>query len=108
MVMNATTPAEMEYRVVPAGLFKATCLRLLDEVYEDRNLTIIVTKRGKPLGKLVAAPLGIKLSDPTVELPINTPVIYASKSWTQDDVNAIEEHRKNKKKRKDKKKGKHK
>jgi len=40
-------------RLVPAGQFKARCLALLDEVAltgED----LIVTKRGKPVARLVA------------------------------------------------------
>lgn len=37
---------------IPAGRFKATCLRLIDEVAKKRT-PIVVTKRGKPLVKLV-------------------------------------------------------
>ena len=37
---------------VPAAEFKAKCLRLLDEVAHRRS-PIIVTKRGKPVAKLV-------------------------------------------------------
>jgi prevent-host-death family protein len=39
-------------RQVSASNFKAECLRLLDEVAESRR-PIIVTKRGKPVAKLV-------------------------------------------------------
>jgi prevent-host-death family protein len=38
-------------RTIPAGRFKAQCLRLLDEVAETGE-TIVVTKRGKPVAKL--------------------------------------------------------
>lgn len=38
-------------RTIPAGRFKAQCLRLLDEVAATGE-TIIVTKRGKPVAKL--------------------------------------------------------
>lgn len=38
-------------RTIPAGQFKAQCLRLLDEVAETGE-TIVVTKRGKPVAKL--------------------------------------------------------
>ncbi|HYI74021.1 MAG TPA: type II toxin-antitoxin system Phd/YefM family antitoxin [Gaiellaceae bacterium] len=38
-------------RTIPAGRFKAECLRLLDEVAESGE-TIVVTKRGKPVAKL--------------------------------------------------------
>ena len=37
---------------VPAGLFKATCLRLLEEVRQQRK-EILITKRGKPVARLV-------------------------------------------------------
>ena len=38
-------------RTIPAGRFKAQCLRLLDDVAETGE-TIIVTKRGKPVARL--------------------------------------------------------
>jgi prevent-host-death family protein len=38
-------------RTIPAGRFKAHCLRLLDEVAETGE-TIVVTKRGKAVAKL--------------------------------------------------------
>jgi prevent-host-death family protein len=38
-------------RIVPAGRFKAQCLRLLDEVAETGE-TIVVTKRGQPVAKV--------------------------------------------------------
>lgn len=40
-------------REVPAGQFKARCLALLDEVAETGN-ELVVTKRGKPVAKVVA------------------------------------------------------
>lgn len=39
-------------RTIPAGEFKAKCLALLDEV-RDSQEEIIVTKRGKPVAKVV-------------------------------------------------------
>jgi prevent-host-death family protein len=38
-------------RTIPAGRFKAQCLRLLDEVAETGE-TIVVTKRGKAVAKV--------------------------------------------------------
>ena len=38
-------------RTIPAGQFKARCLKLLDEVAET-GVTLVVTKRGKPVAKL--------------------------------------------------------
>jgi prevent-host-death family protein len=46
MIMTSST------RHVSAANFKAECLRLLDEVAQQRR-PIIVTKRGKPVAKLV-------------------------------------------------------
>jgi prevent-host-death family protein len=37
---------------VPAGEFKARCLKLMDEVRATRR-PIVITKRGKPVAKLV-------------------------------------------------------
>jgi len=38
--------------IVPAGEFKAKCLKMLDEVAEKRK-TLIITKRGKPVAEVV-------------------------------------------------------
>lgn len=37
---------------IPAGEFKAKCLNLLDEVHQQR-FQIVITKRGKPVARLV-------------------------------------------------------
>lgn len=37
---------------IPAGEFKAKCLGLLDEV-EQQHTGIVITKRGRPVAKLV-------------------------------------------------------
>jgi prevent-host-death family protein len=37
---------------IPAGEFKTHCLELMDEV-RDRHREIVITKRGKPVAKLV-------------------------------------------------------
>lgn len=39
---------------VAAGVFKDTCLQLLDQV-RDGSLEVIVTKRGKPVARVVRA-----------------------------------------------------
>ena len=39
-------------QIVPAGEFKAKCLKLIDQVAETGR-PIIVTKRGKPIAQLV-------------------------------------------------------
>ena len=42
-------------KIVPAGKFKQTCLRLLDEVAET-GTPIVVTKRGKPVAQIIPPP----------------------------------------------------
>jgi prevent-host-death family protein len=49
--MSPTTKPEV--RIIPAGEFKAKCLQLMDEVNE-KKLTLIVTKRGKPVSQVTA------------------------------------------------------
>ncbi len=39
-------------RRMQAGLFKATCLRVMEEVRRRRR-PVVITKRGKPIAKLV-------------------------------------------------------
>lgn len=40
---------------IPAGEFKAKCLKLLDEVAEKRE-TLVITKHGRPVAQLVPMP----------------------------------------------------
>lgn len=37
---------------VPAGEFKAKCLKLIDEVAEKRQ-SLVITKRGKPVAEVI-------------------------------------------------------
>ena len=37
---------------IPAGQFKAQCLKLMDEV-NTRHEEVVITKRGKPVARLV-------------------------------------------------------
>ena len=39
-------------RTMPAGKFKARCLRVMDEVKKYRT-PVVITKRGRPVAKLV-------------------------------------------------------
>jgi antitoxin (DNA-binding transcriptional repressor) of toxin-antitoxin stability system len=100
MVMKARF--QREFRIIPAGQFKAKCLQLMDAVYENRNLTIVITKRGKPVAQMTAPPEGIKLSGPTVEFYPDTYAVARVSPLDGAALPAFEEHRK--KKRKDKKK----
>jgi antitoxin (DNA-binding transcriptional repressor) of toxin-antitoxin stability system len=43
-----------------AGVFKAKCLAVMDEV-QAKRVTIVITKRGKPVAKLV--PIGAPKDD---------------------------------------------
>jgi prevent-host-death family protein len=45
----AVSTTEVE---IPAGEFKARCLKLMDEVRTTRRV-IVITKRGKPVARLV-------------------------------------------------------
>ena len=40
---------------IPAGEFKAKCLKVLDEVQRQRK-QVVITKRGKPVAMLVPVP----------------------------------------------------
>lgn len=51
-------------REIPAGEFKAKCLELMDRVQRE-GIEIVITKRGKPVAKLVPA-----------EIPKNSPFGY--------------------------------
>jgi antitoxin (DNA-binding transcriptional repressor) of toxin-antitoxin stability system len=104
MVMKHKPSSEHEFRIVPAGEFKAKCLQLMDEVSEKRNLTIIITKRGRPVAQMSAPPAGLKLSGPTVEM---LPDTYAAAIVSPLDgpaSAAFEQHRHKKHKGKKKRK----
>jgi prevent-host-death family protein len=45
---------------IPAGEFKAKCLKLLDEVAEKRE-PLIITKRGRPVAQIVPMPPEVEL-----------------------------------------------
>ena len=43
----------MKEKTVPAGEFKNSCLRLMEQVHQA-GIPLVVTKRGKPLVRIVA------------------------------------------------------
>ncbi len=47
-------------KTMAAGVFKANCLAVMDEVQAKRE-TVVITKRGKPVAKLV--PVGPEVDD---------------------------------------------
>ena len=42
----------MKTKTIPAGVFKARCLAIMDEVQAKRQ-AVVITKRGKPVAKLI-------------------------------------------------------
>ncbi len=60
-------------RTIPAGQFKAKCLALLDEV-RDQQEEIIVTKRGKPVAKVVPIEVAV------------WPGLVGTVLWEADDI----------------------
>jgi len=50
--MTMITRLSMKTKTIPAGVFKARCLAIMDEVAAKRQ-AVIITKRGKPVAKLV-------------------------------------------------------
>ncbi len=50
--MSTAPHSTPETRTITAAEFKAKCLQLMDEVNE-KHLTLVVTKRGKPVGRFV-------------------------------------------------------
>jgi len=41
-------------KIIPAGQFRARCLRVMEDVRATRE-TVVVTKKGKPVAKMVPA-----------------------------------------------------
>lgn len=41
-------------KTIAAAKFKAQCLRIMDEVH-DRRVSVLITKKGRPVAKLVPA-----------------------------------------------------
>jgi prevent-host-death family protein len=41
-------------RIIAAGKFKTNCLAIMDEVQKKRE-TVLITKRGKPVAKVIPA-----------------------------------------------------
>jgi prevent-host-death family protein len=64
-------------KTIPAGEFKAKCLALFDEV-ETRRRCFVVTKRGRPVARIVPLPtrnpsslLGSLLHEEDLLLPVD-------------------------------------
>ena len=80
----------MDTKHVAAADFKANCLRLMDEVAHERR-PIIITKRGKPIAKLVPVEeepidlFGYMVGTAKICGDIISPIEDAG--WTGDDEN---------------------
>jgi prevent-host-death family protein len=55
-MVRSTLKPEAAMRTVPAGVFKARCLAILDEVNATGE-PVLVTKRGKPVARVVVPAL---------------------------------------------------
>jgi prevent-host-death family protein len=40
-------------KITPAGQFKARCLRVMDEVRSPDRESVVITKKGRPMARLV-------------------------------------------------------
>jgi hypothetical protein len=102
MVMRKTgAVAEAETRTIAAGEFKAKCLQLMDEVNE-KKLTLIVTKRGKPVMRASAVEAEEKPfrslwgRSPNVKIlgDIMTPLVWPDPVEKWNRVNGIKKGKK--------------
>ena len=75
---------------IPAAQFKANCLRLMDQVAQRRT-PIVITKRGKPVARLV--PIDEKPIDIFGRMAGTTKIVgdiispIEDAGWTGDDEN---------------------
>ncbi len=67
MVTLIVTKMQPQEIILPAGQFKARCLRLMDEVNEQGTV-ITITKHGRPVARLV----------PTVSKPLSPAELYGA------------------------------
>ena len=58
-IINDHEDIIMTVQQIPAGEFKAKCLNLMDEVFKTHH-SITITKRGKPIARLVPVEEGPK------------------------------------------------
>jgi len=71
-------------RTIPAGRFKAQCLKLLDEVAETGE-TIVVTKRGKPVARVEAIEEPPSLAGSVIYLVDDDELLFSTgEIWDMD------------------------
>jgi prevent-host-death family protein len=75
----------MTMKSIPAGRFKAGCLRIMDEV-KARREPVVITKKGKPVAQLLPIDepspdvFGCLAGELEITGDITTPVV-ASSAW---------------------------
>ncbi len=74
----------MSEETVQASTFKARCLALLDEVARSRN-TVLVTKHGKPVARLVPVDDEVSSTEGSVTLLADHDALFFS---TEEKWNA--------------------
>jgi prevent-host-death family protein len=80
-----TMVTKLGSKTVPAGEFKAKCLRIMDEVQSKRE-PVVITKKGRPVAKLVPVdepsrdPLGCLADELEILGDVESPVVSA-KEW---------------------------
>ena len=78
----------MSERVVPASAFKAKCLALLDQVAE-RKISLIITKRGRPVARIIPVTDGQKhkplMGSVTFLAPRPEDYYSTGEAWDVDD-----------------------
>jgi len=76
-------------REIAAGEFKAKCLQLMDQVNEE-GIELVITKRGKPVAKLVPVdepkPLGVGCMKGTITFKEGVDIVHSDPSeWPTDE-----------------------
>ncbi len=75
---------ESAMRDIAAGEFKAKCLHILDEVSRTRE-PVTVTKRGKPVARVVPVPAGSSssygIAEGTVFYAVDDDLLSTSEAW---------------------------
>jgi prevent-host-death family protein len=108
MVMSIGTQ-QPETRTISAAEFKAKCLQLMDEV-NTSNLTLVVTKRGRPVVQLTApieAPSkpfrSIFGRTPDIKVPTHDEWVKLKERWAGEWENSADEPERSARKAKRKK-----
>lgn len=97
MAQFVTIVMTMVAKIVPASVFKAKCLAMMDEVARTGE-AVVITKNGKPVAQLAPAPSEAKTRPPAFgmhrgmvypigDVDLDEPVVDPS-VWTADEENS--------------------